>query len=125
MTTTMRRRSAVTAVLGAAVATAVLTAPAPALASETAAGPCSPNTLCVFYPPNEGGTGYSVTRYPVGTCIRFTAGGYESYRNNSTIEGYFFETTGCGGRAKTVYRNSGGDNMGFRAYSFRFACVSC
>ncbi|WP_310369086.1 peptidase inhibitor family I36 protein [Catenuloplanes atrovinosus] len=113
---------AVTAVLGAAVASAALVAPAPALAS--AAAPCPANTFCMYQGAGESGGVYSLPAGALGSCRGFNFGPYQSYRNNSTIEGYFFESAGCTGRAKPVTRNSAA-NIGFRATTFRFACVSC
>lgn len=55
---------------------------------------------------------------PVGARVR-------SYSFFGGQEGYFYPSTNCTGSGRPVLYNSESADLGFDAYSFRSACVSC
>ena len=63
--------------------------------------------------------------YPNGHCIATSQLGARSYDNKSNNEGYFYSGTDCTGTVHAMTHHSNNANMGFRAFSYYSACVSC
>ncbi|MGI5192137.1 peptidase inhibitor family I36 protein [Streptomyces sp. CA-288835] len=110
---------------GAAAALLMLGA-SPSSAAPTAA-PCSQGTYCWWSGANFGGNGISYTGDLVtGTCYLTTnVGSVRSYAHYHRQEGYFYANSNCTGRSHAVRARTESRDIGFNAYSFKAACVSC
>jgi hypothetical protein len=118
------KRSTITALSAVAIMSATAPAQAGTSTAESITAPCSSGQFCVWV--NTGFTGGRTVMVdrPNGTCYRFLAPPYRSYADYDNIEGYFYSNNNCTGSARAVTAGSEG-NIGFNAYSFKYACVSC
>lgn len=111
-------------------ASAASAAPAPPAAVGTtvasAAAPLCviPTVFCVWSGTNFTGTKRGMPAHRNGICYQFSQA-VRSYVDYGAYEGYFYATRECTGRARAVTKNTQSANIGYAAWSFRYACVSC
>lgn len=67
---------------------------------------------------------YSFNPHLANGCYAIGGNGVRSFAHRSQ-EGYFYSGNNCTGQPRAVVANSESSNMGFQAYSFLSACVSC
>ncbi|WP_163505348.1 peptidase inhibitor family I36 protein [Fodinicola acaciae] len=109
----------------AVVSAALLTIPQTAVA-RPAAAPCAAQTNCWWS--LAGFTGQSATWQaprPPGSCASAPNAVVRSYAFYGGQEGYFYRSNNCTGESRAVLANSESADLGFDAYSFKSACVSC
>ncbi|MFJ4936781.1 peptidase inhibitor family I36 protein [Streptomyces pseudovenezuelae] len=109
-----------------AAATVLMLGASPSSAAPTAA-PCNQGTFCWWSGVNFSGSGaaYNVD-FVTGSCYLTThVGSVRSYADYFRQEGYFYANGNCTGRAYPVRAHTESPDIGFNAYSFKAACVSC
>jgi hypothetical protein len=65
------------------------------------------------------------TPRPAGSCSAALGAVVRSYAFYAGQEGYFYKSGDCTGESRTVLANTESADLGFDAYSFKSACVSC
>ncbi|WP_221358054.1 peptidase inhibitor family I36 protein [Streptomyces beigongshangae] len=122
---TVSRKLAKGFTAGAAAALLMLSA-SPSSAAPTAA-PCNQGTYCWWSGAGFSGSGISYTNdLTSGGCYLTThVGSVRSYAHYHRQEGYFYANNNCTGRAHAVRAHTENPDIGFNAYSFKAACVSC
>jgi hypothetical protein len=81
--------------------------------------------FCKWSGTNFTGTRIGMPDYGNGTCLVIPTHPARSYVNYGNVEGYFYANSDCTGRSRAVTHDSQNPNIGFAAWSFRYACVSC
>ncbi|MFI0449779.1 peptidase inhibitor family I36 protein [Actinomadura sp. 6N118] len=100
------------------------TSAAPSDAAGSMAAPCNRGDFCIWVNTGFQGGRAVLSDRPHGSCYRFLAPPYRSFANYDNFEGYFYSNNNCTGSARAVTAGHEG-NLGFNAYSFKHACVSC
>jgi hypothetical protein len=119
----MRKRLMMTACFAALLVIPQAVSAAPA---GPAAAPCGAGWNCWWAGTNF--TGPESSRQdlrPPGSCASAPGSIVRSYAFYGGQEGYFFQSNNCTGPSRAVVANSESADLGFDAYSFKSACVSC
>lgn len=98
-----------------------------ATSAENAAAPCDAGWNCWWPQANYSGP-VQTWDQPGAPDVCTVAGadeGIRSYAFYGGQEGYFYRTRDCTGDARAVLMNTESPDLGFTAYSFKSACVSC
>lgn len=137
----MRRLGAI--IIGFAGFLCLITAPAGAAAAQATiiniesgipvpsdVAACDAESFCWYSGVNYTGLRVSILEMVHERCYSMPSslGVVRSYTHRTTSvlqEGYFYSNGGCTGRSYAVVRGSGSPDIGFNAYTFRAACVSC
>jgi hypothetical protein len=114
-------------VFAAGAATALLMLGASPSSAAPAAAPCNQGTYCWWSGAGFSGSGvsYSGDLVSGGCYLTSHVGSVRSYAHYHRQEGYFYANNNCTGRAHAVRAHSESSDIGFNAYSFKAACVSC
>lgn len=120
----MKRFLTVAAVVGAVLLVAPQVATAASV--QTAAAPCAAGTNCWWAGANFGGAEKTWQEpRPAGSCASAPNAVVRSYAFFGGQEGYFYASNNCTGDGRPVLAGSESADLGFDAYSFKSACVSC
>ncbi|WP_053849390.1 peptidase inhibitor family I36 protein [Streptomyces sp. NRRL B-24085] len=111
----------------AGAAAALLMLGASPSSAAPAAAPCNQGSYCWWSGANFSGSGISYTGDLVsgGCYLTSHVGSVRSYAHYHRQEGYFYANSNCTGRSHAVRAHSENPDIGFNAYSFKAACVSC